>query len=132
MQLEKKLINFFKQYINLLPLIIVPFTSLISKWFYRSKKLFYGEHLIINCFLFAQIFIIYILWSPIVVIFPSLITYFPLLTFISSVAYLCFAMHKTFKESPIRDVMGGIIIYFLGIMLFFLLFIIVFLGIIIA
>ena len=121
LQLQKKWIEFYKQYINFIPLLMVPFASLISKWFYRSKKLFYGEHLIINCFIFAQIFIIYIIWSPIVVIIPSLITYFPVITFITSFIYFIFALYKTFRESPFRAVMGGILIYFIGF-LFFILF----------
>ena len=54
LQLQKKWIDSFKNYINFVPLLMIPFASLISKWFYRSKKLFYGEHLIVNCFLFAQ------------------------------------------------------------------------------
>jgi len=123
--MQKKWMDFFKQYINLIPLLLVPFTSLVSKWFYRTKKLFYGEHLVINSFIFAQIFILYILWSPVAVIIPSLITYFPLLTFISSITYLCFALYKIFHESPFRSIMGGIVIYFLGMLLFFTFFLVI-------
>jgi hypothetical protein len=125
LQMQEKWMDIFKQYINLIPLLLVPFTSLVSKWFYRSKKLFYGEHLVINCFIFAQIFILYILWSPVAVIIPSLITYFPLLTFISSIIYLCYALYSIFHESPFRAIMGGMVVYFLGMLLFFLFFLII-------
>lgn len=123
--MQERWMDIFKQYINLIPLLLVPFTSLVSKWFYHSKKLFYGEHLVINCFIFAQIFILYILWSPVAIIIPASITYFPLLTFISSIIYLCYALNRIFQESPFRAIMGGIVVYFLGMLLFFLFFIII-------
>ncbi|MFC2104914.1 DUF3667 domain-containing protein, partial [Bacteroidota bacterium] len=49
LQMENKMLEYVKQYMNLIPLIIIPFFSLVSMWFYRSRKLFYGEFLIVNC-----------------------------------------------------------------------------------
>lgn len=130
LQLQKKWIDFYKQFVNFIPLLMIPFASLISKWFYRSKNLFYGEHLIINCFLFAQSFIIIILLTPIVVIFPSLITYFSVITSVATIIYLSFALHKTFPGSRFKAIMGAVIIYIFG-MLFFFLFLLIILFIIV-
>ena len=125
LQLKKKWMDFYKQFVNFIPLLMIPFTSLISKWFYRSKKLFYGEHLIINCFLFAQCFIIIIILTPIVVIIPSLITYFSIIALFATIIYLSFALYKTFQGSRFRAIIGAILIYFIGYLLFILFLIIV-------
>ncbi len=134
LQLEQKWMALYKQFMNFVPLLMIPFASLISKWFYKSKKLFYGEHLIINCFLFAQSFIIIILLTPLVVIFPSIITYFSAFSFFGTLIYLSFAFYKTFHGSRFRAVLGAFLVYLIGFLFLILFFIIILLiaGIIIA
>jgi len=123
---ENKMVEYLKKYINLIPLLLIPFTSLITKWFYRSKNLFYGEFLIINCFIFAQTFVITILFLiPLVLIIPFLASYYPLLSLFASITYLIYALHKTFTGSPIINVIKGFFIYVLGIVFFWLFIIII-------
>jgi uncharacterized protein DUF3667 len=121
LQLQNKLIEKFKQYVNLIPLLMIPFTGLVTMWFYRSRKLFYGEFLIVNCYIFSQSFIIIaLILVPIVLIFPFLKSYFPAISAITTLAYISFALYKTFKGSPILAVIKTIFIYIIGSLFFFI------------
>lgn len=128
--LQQKWLGFYKQYVNFVPLLMIPFTSLISKWFFRSHKLFYGEHLIINCFLFAQTFFISILLTPLAVGFSSIMSFFPVIGLVVTLTYLSFSYYKTFKESVFESIMGTIIIYVVGFILFILVFMIVIIALV--
>jgi len=128
LQFQQRWLAFYKQYINFVPLLMIPFTSIISKWFFRSHKLYYGEHLILNCFVFAQSFYITILLTPLAVGFSSIMQLFPILILIVNLAYLSYAYYKTFKESVFESIMGAILIYIAGMVLFFLAFMILFIA----
>ena len=128
LEFQQRWMAFYRQYVNLVPLFMIPFTSLISKWFFRSHKLFYGEHLILNCFVFAQSFFITILLTPLAVAFPKIMGFFPIVSLIAVLAYLSFAYYKTFKESVFESIMGTILIYVAGMVLFILVFMILFIA----
>ena len=110
----------FQQYVNFIPLLLIPFTSLISKWFYKSRKLLYGEHLIINCYLFAQSFIIIVLLVPIIVLIPALMRLFPLITALTTIVYLSFALGKVFRKSAVKAFFSALGVYLIGFLLFML------------
>jgi len=120
MQLQKHWINFYKQIINFIPLLMIPFISMASKWFYKSKKLFYAEHLIIYSFLFVQSIIIIILLTPLVLIFPSLLKLFPIVTLIVIIGYFSYSLHDTFRESPFKSVLKACSCLIVGYLLFLL------------
>jgi hypothetical protein len=125
-QFQDRLMEKFKQYINLIPLLLIPFTSLISKWFYRSRNLFYGEHLIVNCYLFAQTFVITIIFSiPLIIFIPSIASYFPLISLATTIIYLSYGFYKTFKGSSVVSTIKAISIYFIGSIFFYLFLVIV-------
>jgi hypothetical protein len=127
LQFRAKFTEWFKNYINLIPLFLIPFTSLVTKWLYRSRKLFYGEFLIANCYMFAHTFVISIIFIiPLALIFPSLANYFPLLSFITTIIYLVYAFYKTFSSSPIISLVKAVSVYIIGALLFYLFFIILF------
>ncbi len=132
LQMPKKIMDSFKQIVNFLPLLIIPITSLLSKWFYKSKKLFYGEHLIINCFLFGQIFILISLFTSVVVIFPLLKGYFEIMTLFIYVVYLSYSLHSVFKDSPLIDTIKATLIFFIGLSFFMILFSILFFIIVVV
>lgn len=119
LKLQEKIIVFIKQYINITSLLIIPFSSFISKWFYKKHKLFYGEHLIIICFLFAQITLITIASFPFYFVFPLLFNYYFLVSYIIIVIYFSFAFKKIFKSNIFKSIIGALFVNLGGMILFF-------------
>ncbi|MBU8893794.1 MAG: DUF3667 domain-containing protein [Bacteroidales bacterium] len=126
-EFQKKFIEFFKQYINIIPILIIPFLSLVTMWFYRSKKLFYGEFLIVNCYLLAQSYVItFILSIPLVIIIPTLTNYVPLGLLMITIVYYSYALYKVFLGSPIVATIKAILIYVIGTLFFYIFFMFLF------
>ena len=122
-EFQKKWIEFFKQYINIIPLLLIPFVSIVTMWFYRSKKLFYGEFLIVNCYLIAQSFAIScIIAIPLALFTPTLFNYFPLILLMITIIYFSYALYKVFLGSPIVAITKAILIYVIGTLFFYIFF----------
>jgi len=122
-EFQKNWIEFFKQYINIIPILIIPFLSLVTMWFYRSKKLFYGEFLIVNCYLIAQSFAIScIIAIPLALLTPTLLNYFPLILLMITIIYFSYALYKVFSGSPIVAIIKAILIYVIGTLFFYIFF----------
>lgn len=120
-KMQENVLKYTKGYINVIPMIVIPFYSLILLLFYRSRKLFYGEVLIMNSFIFAQTFLITILiLVPLIHFIPALKSFFPFLTFITSIVYLSYALNTTFKESPVMSVIKSFFIYIFGTIVFWI------------
>lgn len=123
---QQQLAETMKKYVNLLPLLLIPFASLFSKRFYRKQKLYYGEHLIINTFIFGQAVIISILLSLIILIFPGFLQMFFLFSGVASLCYFTYAFYCTFKQPILITTIKTIGILVLGYLLFLLVFLVVF------
>lgn len=128
-QFQNQFLSFYKKIINFLPLLIIPFISIATKWFYKSKGLFYGEHLIINSYLFAQNFLIIILLTPLVLIFPSIINFFPFITLVTLIVYFSYSLRSTFQTTLIKSVLSAFLSLLIGYM-FFILFAIIIVSIV--
>ena len=128
-ELQQKLTLFTKQYLNLISILMVPFISLVSKWYYKKHKLFYGEHLIIICFLYAQILIIAIAIYPIYLVFPALYNYVILIPYVILVLYFSYALYKIFKSTFFKSFIGAILINVIGAIFFFIFFLIVMMSV---
>ena len=118
LELQKKWIEFYKQFVNFIPLLMIPFSSLVSKWVYASKKWYYGEHLILNCYMFAQGFYIAILLVPLVILFPQLGAIFGYKAFAVEIIYMAYALYKTFGNSVVKSFFKSLLIYLLGFFFF--------------
>lgn len=127
--IQNQWLGFYKKIINLIPILLIPFISIATKWFYKSKGLFYGEHLIVNSFIFLQIFLITILLTPLVLIFPSTINFFPGITLVILIVYFCYSLNSTFRGAPFRSVLIAFLSLLIGYLLF-MLFVIVLVSII--
>ena len=123
--MQSRFMESFKSYINLIPLMMIPFSSLISMLFFRSGKLFYGEHLIINSYLFAQGFYITLLVSPVVIIFPSIKALFGVILALIIISYLAYSFSKIFRRSVLRSIAGSFMVYIAGMLLFYLAFLLI-------
>ncbi|MCE4563380.1 DUF3667 domain-containing protein [Maribellus sp. CM-23] len=119
-ELRLKWFEFAKRYTNLIPLLMIPFVSLFSKWFYSKRKLFYGEHLIINTFIFAQNVLISILLIPAVLTSPTMLKLFPFINLCCTLLYFSYAYFRIFRQSVIVAAFKAFAIYiggFVGLML---------------
>lgn len=120
LELQKRWIEFVKSYVNFIPVLMVPFASLFSKWYYKKRKMYYGEHLILNTFVFAQSIFISVIVSPFALVFPELVDIFPLVNISYTLIYFSYALYRIFKQSVLKAIFGSIIIYFGGFILFML------------
>ncbi|MFC2086326.1 DUF3667 domain-containing protein [Bacteroidota bacterium] len=109
-KLQEKLILIIKQYHNLIALLNIPFSSLVSKWFYRKHKLFYGEHLILICFLTAQLSAIIIVSYILYLAWPAMTNYQMIIANLIALIYLSYGLKKVFEGSLLRSVFGAILI----------------------
>jgi len=131
LRLQEKWLHFYRQIINFIPLLMIPFISIATKRFYKSRGLLYGEHLIINSYIFVQTFLILIFLTPLVIVFPAMIHYFPFITVIIIIGYFSYALSGTFRESFIRSVLGSFFSLFTGYLLFILLFMFIIISVIV-
>lgn len=117
---QNKIYDLLKDYFNFIPLLLIPFTSLATKWFYRKRKLLYGEFVIFNTYIFAQEYaIISILLLPIVLFLPEWQENATLLLGLVSLAYATYAIHKSLKGSIFVSLLKITAINIIGFLLFF-------------
>lgn len=125
MALQNKWFTFYKNIINFIPLLLIPFISLASKWVYKSRQLYYGEFLIINSFLFVQILVLIVVLAPIVLIAPPIAEVFPFITLFIIIAYLSYSLKSIFRESFFRSLVKAILSLLLGYLLFVIFFVLI-------
>lgn len=73
---EEAVMNFFdkmKRFMNIMPFIFIPFYALMSKAFFRKRKLNYAEHLIMITYATAMSTAIGVIPAIVYIIFPSLV-----------------------------------------------------------
>jgi len=124
-KLQTLINGFVKSYLSILSIAILPFYSLVSKWIFRKHKLFYAEHLIINGYLFAQYTIIQLITSLFFIYIPGLSGFTLLSQFVLFIVYFTYSLRSVFKTRFFKSLLASIIIYFLGMLLFFILLIII-------
>jgi hypothetical protein len=132
LQFQQSANLFIKQYINVFSLLLLPFLSLGSLWFYHKRKLFYGEHLIINCFLMAEVSAVSIILYPFYKIIPALSDNIILIGFALSILYYSYSLKSIFKGSIFKSLIGAIFINLISYLLFFILIILLTIVVIIV
>lgn len=124
MEFQKRFMDLSRKYINLVPLMIIPFASIFSRWYYHKKQLYYGEHLIINTFVFAQSYTILIILSLGILALPRLLALFPVVSAGLTCVYFTYAYYLYFRRSVFNAFLGAIVMYLGGFILLMLLIII--------
>jgi hypothetical protein len=121
----EKTSNLFNNYFNLFILATIPIAALVTRWFFR-RRFNYAEHLVVNSYIIAYLTVVYVLLTPILFFsdFVTLSGIYSIITLIYSVI-----VYKQVYQSPgIRGVfaaLGVVIVYFL---LYYIVILIVFLG----
>lgn len=122
-EFQTKLFEVMGKYLNLIPLILIPFMSKASKWLYKSRKYLYGEHLIINCYVIAQSFAIITVVMLLILLIPAWIKYFPIISGIIFLSYMSYAYHKIFSKHLFVNIIKTISTYIIGYIYFLLFFV---------
>jgi hypothetical protein len=119
-KLQATVTRYLKNFLHLVAILALPFYSLVSKWVFHKRKLYYAEHLTINSYLFAQITLLQIFTIFLVYIVPSLSKF--LLAFGSAIfiIYYTYALKGVFQIKLVRSFLSSIVIYVLGISLMML------------
>jgi Protein of unknown function (DUF3667) len=118
MELAEIMKSFVQDYMNVLIILMLPVTALISKWYFKKQKLNYAEHLILISYLGAQSALIGIFIFPIYKIFPVLYDYMFLFAFLNIAIYYTYGFKSIFKNNIIKSFFGALIINYLGQVLF--------------
>jgi len=129
MQLAEIMKSFVQDYMNVLIILMLPVTALISKWYFKKQKLNYAEHLILISYLGAQSALIGLFIFPIYKVFPILYDYMFFFGFLNISIYYTYGFKSIFKNSLFKSLFGALIINYVGqalflIILLFLLFVI--------
>ncbi|WP_321346991.1 DUF3667 domain-containing protein [uncultured Draconibacterium sp.] len=106
-----------KRYMNFVPIIMLPFASLASKWYFRKKKLYYGEHLILITYVLAQSILISVVLALFVAIIPGMLQTFPVINTCLTIVYFTYAFYSYFKRSVFHALIGFAVVYGLGFIL---------------
>ena len=117
-EFQRTINSYIRKYLSFFPILMIPFYGIVSNWVFRKPKLYFGEHLIINTYLFAQ----YILITTLVVIMISPFTSIYKLLFplglISLLIYYTYSSRKIFKQSIVKAFFKSLLVIILGMMFF--------------
>ncbi len=121
LKLQSKIIDYIRRYLNVFTLLLLPFYSLISKWIFKKHKLYYGEHLIINSFLFAQNTLIQIFIIFVILFVPRLSILLLASGTVVFIAYYTYALRGVFNIKFFKSLLSSTTIFVFGILSFWLL-----------
>jgi len=123
---QQNMINFIKRYFNVFVLLIIPFFSMVSFWVFKKGRLLYSEHLIINCYLQAQIRLIALFLIPVLEIFPALYRFDLLINILLATVFYAYSFKQIFKTGNLKATLAGFFVSIGGIFLFFVAFMMLF------
>ncbi len=122
--LAKKLISIFKEYANLVLLVTVPVAALFTRLIFRKYRLYFGEHLVLNAFLYGFLTFVTILLLPSTWMSDSLNSWLILILYFFYTSYF---LQSFFQFSWWRAFGNSTLIYLFSIVSTVILFI-VFMG----
>ncbi len=89
----------FDTWLNALVLLLIPFISLLTKWFFPKGQKNYAEHLILNSFIVGHQSLITSFTHFIFYFIPSLFSIYIVFNFLVGLIYNTYVFKKVFKES---------------------------------
>ncbi len=122
-QFQQSINSYIKRYLSIIPILILPFYSIVSKWMFRKHKLYYGEHLLINTYLYAQYIVMATFLMLSLLAFDGLLKLLLPLGYIILTIYYTYATKKIFNTSYVVAFLKSFVIILLG-MVFFVVFVV--------
>jgi Protein of unknown function (DUF3667) len=120
----KKLVTvmqYANKYYNVFHLLQVPFFALGTWLLYRSRKLFYAEHLMLHCFQAAQTTVVAIAFMVLLNLTAAYLNISSVFVSIFYLAYFIWMVAQFFKEQTVAGYLKAALAYLLGFV-FYLLF----------
>lgn len=112
--LTRNLISIFKEYANLLLLITVPLAAIFTRLIFRKYQLNFGEHLVINAFLYGFLTFASTLLLPIAWLSADLNSW---LMFLLYLVYTAYFLQSFFQFSWWRSFGNTVLIYLYSILI---------------
>jgi len=125
-KLQSAINSYLKKYLSFIPILVLPFWSLASKWILKKYKLYYAEHLIINSYLYAQYLLILTLVSFVLIPFPELSKYVMIFGIVVITSYFTYAYRSIFKISTFKSLFSSLSFILLGLILFYVFIMLIF------
>jgi len=116
---QLKVIGFFKSYVNMIMMLIVPFYTLSYKMFFLRKELNYTEHLIINCYAFGLGALMTIFSYIIFSFFPNLSVIEMILGFIIQLVIYTYFYYKLTTRNLVVTTLLSVVSMTIGLLSFF-------------
>ncbi len=99
LELQQKIQNEIRKYLNVLPLLILPFMGLTSYWLFRRRGQNYAEHLVLNAFAYGQTTAISIVFTLFVIISPTLLPFLFFAGLLLTILYYTHLYHDFYELS---------------------------------
>ena len=117
-KLQLLIIGYLKRFLNIFPLLIIPFYSLVSKWVFKKHKLYYAEHLIINSYLFAQYTLLQMITYLLLFQIPGLSELSLAFGIVVFISYYTYAFRSIFSIRFLPSFLSALGIIFIGVLIF--------------
>lgn len=115
---SEKLIAFFYRYANLILLLSVPVAAGVSHHFFRSFRLKYPEHLVLNAYLYGFLSLVAVIFVPLAIFKPFLANF---IISIMSLIYSIYFFKDFFKITWGRSILVSFGIFLVSQILYMLL-----------
>ncbi len=115
---QQALNNRMKPFMNLMPILLIPFFAMASYLLYRKRHLNYAEHMVMQSFSYAALSLITI---PTLFIYEyfDIMKYAPIIGVFVFVVFLTFVYRDLFKSSWLASLLKGLFSMVLGYGFFF-------------
>lgn len=115
---QKKIMEWTKKFLNIIPLFLIPFQSLISKRLFRKSGFNYAENLVINTFLYGQLALIGLIPLILYMAIPVLLPWAFVISLMISSLYYGYAFRNLFSVSTSMALFKAFLVNVGGFILF--------------
>ena len=114
---QHKVNEYIKQYLNIIPILMIPFISIVSYRLFKKHQLNYAEHLVANTYMGAQLNFIGFPFLVLYAVFPEYTTFSIPLAALTSSLFYAYVYQGLFKVSYLKGWGFGLLAYTLGLLL---------------
>ncbi len=117
LQMQLAIMEYVKKFLNIIPLLILPFIALTFKWIFRKRKWNFAEHLISTTFIYAQTAILGLIALLTFYFAPQYISWGLPISVILSAFYFTYAYQKIFEMNMVSTFFRSLLAIIIGFIL---------------